>query len=293
MLLPRLTNIAQSSAVPTAPTATPASTTNHRSSLATANAKEVHNFRIEACDTLDQLSTAAARITNNVPTVQTIDQIIGAISDQFQAQQLRVQPEIQEQTKATNARFATLAEQMQQLISTTAAATNVRNPPTPRPPPVSSRFHGEETRDIYIPNETLRDTELAQVFGRLPIQVKPKAPSTDTLYNNEFSHTAHGEEDLPRPTPQRCQPPAANHFGFSDYPPDDYYHHPQPRYEMPRTSHCKEDSCIKTIVDNMHPLIIDGAVTNKRLLCFFIRLENEFGYDASNYHEDQTFGTNK
>uniref|UniRef100_A0A915HLY6 Uncharacterized protein n=1 Tax=Romanomermis culicivorax TaxID=13658 RepID=A0A915HLY6_ROMCU len=52
---------------------------------------------------------------------------------------------------------------------------------------------------------------------------------------------------------------------------------------MPRTSHHEEDSGIKTIVDNMHPLIIDGAATNKCLLCFFIPLENEFGYKASNY----------
>uniref|UniRef100_A0A915K6K9 Uncharacterized protein n=1 Tax=Romanomermis culicivorax TaxID=13658 RepID=A0A915K6K9_ROMCU len=130
---------------------------------------------------------------------------------------------------------------MQQLISTTATATDGHNPPTPRPPPVSSPFHSEETRDIYIPNKTLRDTEPAQVFGRLPIQVKPKAPSTDTLYNNEFSRTT-------------C-----------DYPPDDYYDHLQPRYKMLRTSHREEDSHIKTIVDNMHPLIIDGAATNKRL----------------------------
>uniref|UniRef100_A0A915JYQ7 Uncharacterized protein n=1 Tax=Romanomermis culicivorax TaxID=13658 RepID=A0A915JYQ7_ROMCU len=186
-----------------------------------------------------------------------IDQIIGPVSDQFQAQQLCVQCEIQEQTKATNARFATLAEQMQQLISTTAAATNARNTPTPRPSRVSSPFHGEETRDIYIPNETLRDTELAQIFGRLPIQVKPKGPYTDTLYNNKFSRTARSEEDLPRPAPQRHQPPMANHFGFSDYPPDDYYDHPQPRYKMPPTSHRQEDSRIKTIVNNMHPLIID------------------------------------
>uniref|UniRef100_A0A915IWL5 Uncharacterized protein n=1 Tax=Romanomermis culicivorax TaxID=13658 RepID=A0A915IWL5_ROMCU len=45
---------------------------------------------------------------------------------------------------------------------------------------------------------------------------------------------------------------------------------------MPRTSHCEEDSRIKTIVDNMLLLIIDGAETNKRLLLFFIRLENDF-----------------
>uniref|UniRef100_A0A915JVD6 Uncharacterized protein n=1 Tax=Romanomermis culicivorax TaxID=13658 RepID=A0A915JVD6_ROMCU len=100
------------------------------------------------------------------------------------AQQLRVQREIQEQTKATNARLATLTEQMQQLLLTTATATN-----------------------------------------------------------------AH-------------------------YPPNEYYDHPQPGYEMP--SYWEGDNCIKTIVDNLHPLIIDGAATNKRLLRFFIRLENEF-----------------
>uniref|UniRef100_A0A915JHS1 Uncharacterized protein n=1 Tax=Romanomermis culicivorax TaxID=13658 RepID=A0A915JHS1_ROMCU len=51
---------------------------------------------------------------------------------------------------------------------------------------------------------------------------------------------------------------------------------------MTGTSYREEDSRIKTIVDNMHPLIIDGAATNKCLLRFFIHLENEFGYDASN-----------
>uniref|UniRef100_A0A915HTI3 Uncharacterized protein n=1 Tax=Romanomermis culicivorax TaxID=13658 RepID=A0A915HTI3_ROMCU len=123
---------------PQAPAATLTSKNNHHSSLAVTNANKVQNFRIEVTNALDQLSTAAARITNNVPTVETIDQIIGAVSDQFQAQQLHVQREIQEQTKATNVRFATLAEQMQQLISTTTPTTNLRNPPTPRPPLVSS-----------------------------------------------------------------------------------------------------------------------------------------------------------
>uniref|UniRef100_A0A915HZF0 Uncharacterized protein n=1 Tax=Romanomermis culicivorax TaxID=13658 RepID=A0A915HZF0_ROMCU len=33
----------------------------------------------------------------------------------------------------------------------------------------------------------------------------------------------------------------------------------------------------------MHPLTIDGA-TNKRLLRFFICLENEFGYDDASNH---------
>uniref|UniRef100_A0A915JE07 Uncharacterized protein n=1 Tax=Romanomermis culicivorax TaxID=13658 RepID=A0A915JE07_ROMCU len=117
---------------PQAPTATRALAINHRSSLAVANANEVHNFPIEARNALDQLSTAARCITNNFPTVQTIDQIIGTVSNQFQAQQLRVQHEIQEQAKSTNAHFATLAEQMQQLISTTAATANVLKPPTLR-----------------------------------------------------------------------------------------------------------------------------------------------------------------
>uniref|UniRef100_A0A915HU07 Uncharacterized protein n=1 Tax=Romanomermis culicivorax TaxID=13658 RepID=A0A915HU07_ROMCU len=180
-----------------APTTTHTLATNHRSSLAIANAKEVHNFQIQAREALDLLNTPAVCITNNVPTVQTIDQIIGVVSDQFQAQQLCVQHEIQEQVKSTNARFAALAEQMQQLISTTTAAANARNPPTPRLPPMSSWFQGKETRDIYIPNETLGETELAQVFGGPPIQVKPEAPSTDRLYNNEFSGTARAKKKHP------------------------------------------------------------------------------------------------
>uniref|UniRef100_A0A915I6U3 Uncharacterized protein n=1 Tax=Romanomermis culicivorax TaxID=13658 RepID=A0A915I6U3_ROMCU len=116
-----------------APAATRASVTDHCSSLAIANTTEAHNFQIEAWDALEQLSTATARITNNIPTVQTINQIIGTISNQFQAQQLCVQGEIQEQVQSTNAPFTALAEQMQQLISTTTAATVARNPPTPRP----------------------------------------------------------------------------------------------------------------------------------------------------------------
>uniref|UniRef100_A0A915L655 Uncharacterized protein n=1 Tax=Romanomermis culicivorax TaxID=13658 RepID=A0A915L655_ROMCU len=218
---------------PQAPAATRTPVTNHRSSLAITNTNEVHNFRIEASDALDQLSTAAAWITNNVPTVQMIDQIIRTVSDQFQAQQLHVQGEIQEQVESTNACFTPLAEQMQQLISTTAAAAAAHNLPTPRPPPVTSRLHSEETHDIYIPMETLRETELAQVFGRPPVHVKPKALSTDTLYNNEFSHTRRGEKKASHSTPQRRPQPAANPFGFSDYPPDDYYDHPQPQYKLP------------------------------------------------------------
>uniref|UniRef100_A0A915IAW7 Uncharacterized protein n=1 Tax=Romanomermis culicivorax TaxID=13658 RepID=A0A915IAW7_ROMCU len=92
-----------------------------------------------------------------------------------------------------------------------------------------------------------------------------------------------GEEEGSHSAPQRRPQPGANPFGFSDYPPDDYYDHPQPWYKFPRTSHREEDSRIKTIVDNMHPLTIDGAAMNKGLLHFFIHLENEFGYEASNH----------
>uniref|UniRef100_A0A915IDM3 Uncharacterized protein n=1 Tax=Romanomermis culicivorax TaxID=13658 RepID=A0A915IDM3_ROMCU len=138
---------------------------------------------------------------------------------------------------------------------------------------------------MYIPKKykTPDETELAQAFGRPPIHGKPKALSTDTLCNNEFSCTTHREEEGSRSAPHRRLQPAANTFGFSDYPLDDYCDHPQPWYKLPRTSHGEEDSRIKTIADNMHPLTIDGAVRNKHLLRFFIRMENEFRYDASNH----------
>uniref|UniRef100_A0A915KYD4 Uncharacterized protein n=1 Tax=Romanomermis culicivorax TaxID=13658 RepID=A0A915KYD4_ROMCU len=67
--------------LPLAPAATRALANDHRSSLVIANANKVHNFGLEVHNALEQLSTAAAQITNNVPTVQTIDQIIGAVSD--------------------------------------------------------------------------------------------------------------------------------------------------------------------------------------------------------------------
>uniref|UniRef100_A0A915IGD7 Uncharacterized protein n=1 Tax=Romanomermis culicivorax TaxID=13658 RepID=A0A915IGD7_ROMCU len=58
---------------------------------------------LEVGDALEQLNATAARITNNVLTVQTMDQIIGAISNQLQAQQLQVQCEIKEQAQVTKA----------------------------------------------------------------------------------------------------------------------------------------------------------------------------------------------
>uniref|UniRef100_A0A915HL20 Uncharacterized protein n=1 Tax=Romanomermis culicivorax TaxID=13658 RepID=A0A915HL20_ROMCU len=53
-----------------APATTCASVTAHCSSLAIVNANKVHNFRIEAGNALEQLSTAPGQITNNLPTVQ-------------------------------------------------------------------------------------------------------------------------------------------------------------------------------------------------------------------------------
>uniref|UniRef100_A0A915JRB7 Uncharacterized protein n=1 Tax=Romanomermis culicivorax TaxID=13658 RepID=A0A915JRB7_ROMCU len=103
---------------------------------------------------------------------------------------------------------------MQQLISTTTAAALARNPHTPRPLPVTSRFHGQEPPNIYIPNETLHETEPALVFGCPPAHIKPKAPSTDTLYNHQFSCTARGKDEFSHATPQRRQLPGANPFGF-------------------------------------------------------------------------------
>uniref|UniRef100_A0A915JFY6 Uncharacterized protein n=1 Tax=Romanomermis culicivorax TaxID=13658 RepID=A0A915JFY6_ROMCU len=179
---------------PQAPAATCLSVTNHHSSLAIANANEVHNFRIEAHDTLEQLSTTTTGTTNNVQTVQTIDLIMDALSNQFQAQQLRVQREIQEQAQSTNMRFAAL-----------------------------------ETCNIYIPNKTLRETEPALAFGRPPAHVKPKALSIDTLCNNKFSCNTPGQDEISPSAPQSCPLPTANPFGFSDYPPDNYYDHPQPQ----------------------------------------------------------------
>uniref|UniRef100_A0A915K177 Uncharacterized protein n=1 Tax=Romanomermis culicivorax TaxID=13658 RepID=A0A915K177_ROMCU len=116
---------------------------------------------------------------------------------------------------------------MQQLISTTTAADIARNPPMSRPPPVTPRFHGEEMWDIYIPNETLRESGPAVALGRPPAHIKPKALSTDTLYNHEFSHTTCSEDEASCALPQRRPLPVVNPFRFSDYPPDDYYDHPQ------------------------------------------------------------------
>uniref|UniRef100_A0A915KU85 Uncharacterized protein n=1 Tax=Romanomermis culicivorax TaxID=13658 RepID=A0A915KU85_ROMCU len=147
---------------------------------------------------------------------------------------------------------------MQQLISTTTAAAVACNLPTPSPPPVTSPFHHEEMRDIYIPNQTLCETEPALAYGWPPAHIKLKILSMDTLYNNEFSRNVRGK------APQRRPPPTVNPFGFSDYPPDDYYDHPQPWYDLSRTSHREEDSPIKTIVDNMHPLAIDAKGRNTK-----------------------------
>uniref|UniRef100_A0A915I444 Uncharacterized protein n=1 Tax=Romanomermis culicivorax TaxID=13658 RepID=A0A915I444_ROMCU len=80
----------------------------------------------------------------------------------IRTQQLGVQCEIQEQVQSMNMPFAALAEQVQQLISTTiASAVAHNNPITPRPLPATSSFHREEPHDIYITNDTFRETEPA------------------------------------------------------------------------------------------------------------------------------------
>uniref|UniRef100_A0A915JPF9 Uncharacterized protein n=1 Tax=Romanomermis culicivorax TaxID=13658 RepID=A0A915JPF9_ROMCU len=140
---------------------------------------------------------------------------------------------------------------MQQLISTTTITAVAHNPPTPRPPPVTSRFHSMEMCHIYIPNQTLPETEPALAFGRPPAHIKLKEPSMDTLYNNEFSRNVRSKDETSCTAPQKRGPPAVNPFGFLDYPPDDYYDHPQPRYDLPCTSHRKEEGRIRTIVHNM------------------------------------------
>uniref|UniRef100_A0A915IHD2 Uncharacterized protein n=1 Tax=Romanomermis culicivorax TaxID=13658 RepID=A0A915IHD2_ROMCU len=132
---------------------------------------------------------------------------------------------------------------MQQLISTTTALTVARNNlPTPRSASVTSWFHGEEPGDIYIPNETLHETEPALPYGCTPARIKPKAPSTDTLCNKDLSCTAPGKDNISHAMPQRHPLSTVNPFGFSDYPPNNYYDHPQPCFHLPHTSHCKEDS---------------------------------------------------
>uniref|UniRef100_A0A915HXL0 Uncharacterized protein n=1 Tax=Romanomermis culicivorax TaxID=13658 RepID=A0A915HXL0_ROMCU len=124
------------------------------------------------CDALEQLNTATARINNNVPTVQNIDQIIGAMSNQLQAQELQVQHRIKEQAQVPNTQFTTLADQMQQLILTTATVIAHTNPLTSRPPYTSSRFHCEDTHDICITNDTFQETKQALAYAHVPQCIK-------------------------------------------------------------------------------------------------------------------------
>uniref|UniRef100_A0A915K1U3 Uncharacterized protein n=1 Tax=Romanomermis culicivorax TaxID=13658 RepID=A0A915K1U3_ROMCU len=203
-----------------APAASPTSNCIQHSSIAIANAYEVQNFHTEVGDALEQLSIVTARITNNVAMVQTIDQIIDAISNQLQAQQLQVHQNIKVQTQEMNDRFATLAEQMQQLIATSAACNNHL---LPRPWPASSQLPCEDTHDIYITNDTYREAEPALAYTRPPLHIKPKASSTNMVYNNKFSHASCCEDNhtcttLPHGPPLTVQP-----FDFLDYLPDDYY----------------------------------------------------------------------
>uniref|UniRef100_A0A915IE99 Uncharacterized protein n=1 Tax=Romanomermis culicivorax TaxID=13658 RepID=A0A915IE99_ROMCU len=81
---------------PLAAAATQANMHDHHNSISLANVCEVQKFQLEVRDALEQLNIATTRMTNNVLTVQTIDQIIGTISDQLQAQQLQVHQKIRE-----------------------------------------------------------------------------------------------------------------------------------------------------------------------------------------------------
>uniref|UniRef100_A0A915J9I4 Uncharacterized protein n=1 Tax=Romanomermis culicivorax TaxID=13658 RepID=A0A915J9I4_ROMCU len=132
---------------------------------------------------------------------------------------------------------------MQQLILTTPAAPAVSNNlPMPWPPPVTSQFHCEEPCDVYITNDSFRETEPALAYSHPLLRVKLKAPSMDTLYNNHFLRTIPDEDDTPSPAPTRRPPPTAHQFGFSDYPPNDYYDHTQPQLDPLGMSHGEEDS---------------------------------------------------
>uniref|UniRef100_A0A915KFT6 Uncharacterized protein n=1 Tax=Romanomermis culicivorax TaxID=13658 RepID=A0A915KFT6_ROMCU len=85
-----------------APATTRTNYCDQPSSIAIVNSYEIQNLCTQPRNTFDQVNTAATRITNNVLTLQTIDQIINAICDQLQAQQLQVQCEIKEQAQFTN-----------------------------------------------------------------------------------------------------------------------------------------------------------------------------------------------
>uniref|UniRef100_A0A915KX16 Uncharacterized protein n=1 Tax=Romanomermis culicivorax TaxID=13658 RepID=A0A915KX16_ROMCU len=101
---------------------------------------------------------------------------------------------------------------MQQLISTTTAAAAACNPPTPRPLPVTSWFHGEETGDIYIPkklsvklNQLWLSVDCPHTLNQMHHQWIPCIITNfPTLYNHEFSCTMHGEDEVSCVAPQRC-----------------------------------------------------------------------------------------
>uniref|UniRef100_A0A915KG84 Uncharacterized protein n=1 Tax=Romanomermis culicivorax TaxID=13658 RepID=A0A915KG84_ROMCU len=92
------TNFADSFVNLDPPLAPTANARDHRSSITITNAYKFQNLPSEARNALEQLNTTAVRITKNVPTVQMIDQIIGAVSDQLQAQQLQLLYQNEDQT---------------------------------------------------------------------------------------------------------------------------------------------------------------------------------------------------
>uniref|UniRef100_A0A915IDK1 Uncharacterized protein n=1 Tax=Romanomermis culicivorax TaxID=13658 RepID=A0A915IDK1_ROMCU len=138
--------------------------------------------------------------------------MIGAISDLFQAQQLHLQCGIQEQVQSTKVRFAALAKQMQQLISTTTAAALARNnPPTPRPSPVTSLFHSKEPTSIF-------QMKLSIKLNWLWSLVAPQRTSNQrhhqqtpcTITNFPVMHAAKMKSPARRPKDTHC--PQSTHL---------------------------------------------------------------------------------
>uniref|UniRef100_A0A915HF51 Uncharacterized protein n=1 Tax=Romanomermis culicivorax TaxID=13658 RepID=A0A915HF51_ROMCU len=109
-----------------------------------------------------------------------------------------------------------------------------------------------------LPNPSIappREAEPALAYMRPGPYIKTKAPSTDMVYNKEFCQAAPGKDDHIHSAPLDHLPPVAQPFSFLDYLPKDYYDNSYHHYDPLGLSHCEEDSQIKTIVNNMHPLL--------------------------------------